>query len=400
VTIAAARRPTCERCGRPAVGCWCRDLPRLDTRTRVVLVQHPREARTAIGTARMAHLCLPNSALFVGETVDDPLLLAEISDPARPAVLLFPAPDAPDILAAPPEGPVTLVVVDGTWSQAGKLVRRNLRLAALPRYAFRPPRASEYRIRREPRPDCVSTIEALAFVLGALEGAPDRARALLEPFRRMVDFQVGFIARDRRPRMRMRSEGAPPPFDPTAPLAAHRGDLVLAAAEANGWPRPRKGRALPDAATVPPDGTGRDEPVHWVAFRPATGERFEAVIAPRAPLAPATVAHTGIPEAALRDGETPEAFLERWRAFLRPGDALCTWGRHAIDLVSDHPGAVPATWIDARRVARELHRGRIGPVEAWCAVQGVPVVPLGRGRAGRRLGQLAAAVGRMLADRG
>lgn len=377
MTPAAFRRPTCERCGRPEVGCWCRDLPQVQTRTRVVFVQHPREERMAVGTARMAHLCLPNSTLFVGETAEDPGLVAAFSDPERPPVLLFPAPGAPDILIDPPRGPVTLVVVDGTWSQAGKLVRRNPRLAALPRYAFRPPAASAYRIRREPRPDCVSTIEALAYVLGVLEGDPEGMRVLLEPFRRMVEFQIGCIERDRRPRQRIRAEGAPPRFDPVAPLALHRDDLVCVAAE----------------ATATPAGS---QPIHWVAVRLANGERFEAVIAPRGPLAPTTARHSGIPEAVVRAGEDLDGFLVRWRAFLRPSDVLCTWGRHAPGLLDGRADALPALRIDARQIAREVHRGRIGPLDAWCAGQGVEVVPLGRGRAGARLGMLAAAVRQLL----
>jgi DTW domain-containing protein YfiP len=185
--------------------CWCQDLPVVETGTRVVFVQHPKEARMKVGTARMAHLCLPNSELYVGAFWDDdPRLDPILSDTERPAVLLFPGPDAVDVLAGSLAGPVTLVVVDGTWSQAGKMVRRNPRLAALPRVAFTPPKASDYRIRREPRPECVSTIEALVHVLGALEGNPEGPMALLEPFRKMVDFQVDCATRMHCPRVRMR----------------------------------------------------------------------------------------------------------------------------------------------------------------------------------------------------
>ena len=69
-------------------------------------------------------------------------------------------------------------MVDGTWWQTKKVVRENPVLAALPRYAFTPRAPSEYRIRKEPQDDYVSTIEALALVLGALEGDPSRFRAL------------------------------------------------------------------------------------------------------------------------------------------------------------------------------------------------------------------------------
>src|SRR5262249_8118737 len=155
---------------------------RLETRTRVVILQHPRERDVAIGTARMASLCLPEASLHVGVRWDEhPALGSVLGDPARPPILLYPGEGARDILAEPPAGPVTLVVVDGPWSQAKTVVRDNPVLARLPRYAFTAPEPTQYRIRREPRREYVSTIEALMHVLGALEGDAARFRALLDP---------------------------------------------------------------------------------------------------------------------------------------------------------------------------------------------------------------------------
>ena len=69
------------------------------------------------------------------------------------------------------------MVVDGTWSQAKKVVRENPLLSSLPRYAFQPPAPSEYRIRREPQENYVSTIEALPAIAAAVG---DRATVLLD----------------------------------------------------------------------------------------------------------------------------------------------------------------------------------------------------------------------------
>jgi DTW domain-containing protein YfiP len=194
------------------MACWCQRLPTLDTATRVVFLQHPREARVAVGTARMAHLCLPNSSLHVGTRWDeDPAVILELSNLDSQPILLFPGPNAPDILKEPPAGPVTLVVIDGTWSQAGKLVKRSPVLSALPRYGFVPPAASAYRIRKEPRADCVSTIEALAYVLGVLEKNPTGMLTLLDPFHDMVEFQVDHAQRLHQPRRRIKNRKAAQP---------------------------------------------------------------------------------------------------------------------------------------------------------------------------------------------
>src|SRR3954468_25008728 len=59
-------RVTCPRCLRPEVVCYCAKLEHLDTATRVVLLQHPRERRVPVSTARMVHLSLTNSELHYG----------------------------------------------------------------------------------------------------------------------------------------------------------------------------------------------------------------------------------------------------------------------------------------------------------------------------------------------
>jgi DTW domain-containing protein YfiP len=62
----AAHRAICARCRRPESVCYCAHLVSLPTRTRVLLLQHPRERHVPIGTARLAHLCLPGSELSLG----------------------------------------------------------------------------------------------------------------------------------------------------------------------------------------------------------------------------------------------------------------------------------------------------------------------------------------------
>ena len=68
-------RPTCHRCLRPLSVCWCADLAPLETRTRVVFLQHPCEARVAIGTARIGRLPVPGSgsalAAYLSASLDE-----------------------------------------------------------------------------------------------------------------------------------------------------------------------------------------------------------------------------------------------------------------------------------------------------------------------------------------
>jgi DTW domain-containing protein YfiP len=337
-------RPVCARCRRPEQGCYCAHVRPIDTRTRLVLLQHPRERYVAIGTAHMASLCLTNSELHVGIdwSGDGPLARA-LSNPERPPILLYPGPGAIDIVASPPPGPVTLVVVDGTWAQTKKVVRSNPVLAALPRYAFVPPTPSEYRIRKEPNEESVATIEALVHALTALEGDPGRFAAMLAPFRAMIDYQLACQERHAAPRSRhARFRERPRRLHVPRALTDRPEAVVCVAAEASSWPYAER---TEDRA---------DELVHWAASRPVTGEVLSFVVAPRRELAPGTTAHTRLDEATLRSGGSVDDLLARWRAFVREDDVVCSWGRYETNLLVSSGGWLPEGQVDLRQVARAM----------------------------------------------
>ena len=56
-------RPQCPRCLRPVTHCLCALIPSLDSRTRILLLQHPSEVNHALNTARLAALGLNNAQL-------------------------------------------------------------------------------------------------------------------------------------------------------------------------------------------------------------------------------------------------------------------------------------------------------------------------------------------------
>ncbi len=370
-------REVCLRCLRPQSVCYCAALTTIDTATRVVILQHPRERGMPIGTARMACLCLPNASLHVGVRWDgSDVLRAATSDPERPAVLLWPGEGARDILREPPPRPVTLVVVDGTWPQAKNVVRDNPALAALPRYAFTAPAPSNYRIRREPSAECVSTIEALMHALGALEGDPERFRALRAPMDAMVDRHLARQGGAKRPRVCRPRANLSAAARALATVRARFEDLVCVAGEANAWRRDGEGALRPD------------ELVHWVAHRVATGETFDVVAAPRNPLAPTVTVHTGLGEDRLLSAGPREDLFAAFARFLRPRDLVAGWGTYAPHLYRQNGGALPDAWFDLRSAARAIAgsaRG-VGAIETYAArVAPGPATDASQPRAVRRV---------------
>jgi hypothetical protein len=307
---------------------------------------------------------------------DSAALAQALGDPARPAILLYPGPGARDILREPPGGPVTLIVVDGTWSQAKTVVRDNPVLQALPRYAFATPEPSQYRIRREPHAAYVSTIEALMHVLGVLEGDAARFRSLLDPLHAMVEAQLACQARSPRRRERHPRAKRPPRSRLPEAITARFDDLVCVVGEANAWPY-RAGVESP-----------REELIHWVAHRVASGETFDVIAAPERALSPSTPFHSELAEDDLRGAAPRAALFAQLAAFTRPSDLWCAWGHYGIDLVHDGGGPLAAERLDLRAHAHRMTNRKLGSLEAYAQSIGPPLASLARGRGGRRLAML------------
>ena len=374
-------RPLCRGCRRPLGACFCDRVTILPTRTRILILQHPREHRVAIGTARMAHRALPNSKLRVGvHFAHDPGVLAALA--GSPATyVLFPGPGTVPVEQLPRDRAVTLVVLDGTWSQARKLLKRNPSIAALPRVAFRPLKPSAYVIRREPADFCVSTIEALAEVLTVLEPEGGRFERLLDPFHAMVERQLWFQAEVHSSRHHFtRRKGLSPRNQLAARLAANWPRLICVHGEANAWPWHHPVRQEP-------------ETVHWVAHRPATVETFEAVMAPRQMLGPATHEHVELSPERLRAGASVQQWHDAWKDFTRTDDILVMWGTYYRDLAVADGLPLPFPSLDLRVEASRLLRRRFGSIENSMAALDAASAPIALpGRGGRRLAALVGAL--------
>lgn len=193
-----ARRPRrrCDRCRRPVSHCLCDHIPALENRTRVLILQHPDEARHPLNTARLAALGLRHADLLVGECFPE---LERIVASVDHAWLLFPdaegdAPALPGALG-PPGASTLLVVPDGTWRKARRIVGLNPLLKTLPRVSLSPGPPSEYRVRKALEPAAVSTIEAIVRALAKLEPEHD-FEPLLRPFRVLVEQQIDAMGED------------------------------------------------------------------------------------------------------------------------------------------------------------------------------------------------------------
>ncbi len=169
--------------------CICALLPRIATRTRVLVVLHQLETGKPTNTGSVAARCLTNSAVVYRGRAPDGVAAEPLESALRvdaEPVMLFPHPTATPLRPRRPDERPLLVVPDATWSQATRM-RRRLQALAPMRYVSLPAlEAAPGRLRAAPRPDRLATLEAVAAALGILEGAPVAA-ALTRVYRIMTE---------------------------------------------------------------------------------------------------------------------------------------------------------------------------------------------------------------------
>lgn len=181
--------------------CWCDALRPFAIGFELALLVHPKESRVAIGTARLVHRAIAGSHHLVGDAFERDARLDRLLDrPDLFPTLLFPSPAAFDLTHAAPVAARAffpssrrplVIVADGTWTTAKKLLRQSPRLLDLPALRLSPATPARYgALRKEPRPECWSTLESVHHVidrldaLGVAAAPPERAHdhllALLE----------------------------------------------------------------------------------------------------------------------------------------------------------------------------------------------------------------------------
>ncbi|NBD13250.1 MULTISPECIES: tRNA-uridine aminocarboxypropyltransferase [Corallococcus] len=169
----------CERCYLPTAWCLCADVPVVPTRTELLVIRHHKESQKSTNTARIAALALPRCGIVSYGAPGSPFDAAVLDTPDT--WLLFP--DAPEAEGPPPK---RLIVIDGSWAQARRMMQRVPALRRLPGLRLPPPGPDTRRLRRPPHPDGMSTLEAMAGALARLEGA-DVAKPLLTLHELMIE---------------------------------------------------------------------------------------------------------------------------------------------------------------------------------------------------------------------
>ena len=158
----------------------------------VRILQHPHESKHALGTARIASLCLQDCELAIASHHKTAELVAAQENP----ILLYPGPDSIPLDSLLGDQARPLIVIDATWRKSRRMLLESPSLAKLPRYCLPSPPSSRYRIRREPNSQALSTLEAIVHSLALLEGGIDAFAPMLKIMDALVDEQIAQMGQD------------------------------------------------------------------------------------------------------------------------------------------------------------------------------------------------------------
>jgi len=159
----------CRECRMHLSLCICALLPRIETRTRVVLIIHQLESLKPTNTGVVAARCLPNSAVVYrgrppdagGASLDGDVSALAAAGTQR--LLLFPHAAATPLAAfRGGTAPITLLVPDGTWRQAARTsTKLAAQLGEIPCVSL-PAAPAQKRLRSAAAPERLATLEAVA----------------------------------------------------------------------------------------------------------------------------------------------------------------------------------------------------------------------------------------------
>jgi DTW domain-containing protein len=178
----------------------------IDNRLFILILQHPREKKEPLATAAETVARLRHAALVVGLSwANLSHALGRPADPRRWAVLYLGSArphvfnlgravivvdrhgEPEDDQAAELRDLEGAVLLDGSWSEAKALWWRNPWLLKLRRLVLDPQHPSHYnRVRREPRREALSTIEAAGLLLARVEERPEIETAMTAALDQMI----------------------------------------------------------------------------------------------------------------------------------------------------------------------------------------------------------------------
>ena len=193
---------SCTVCRLRGDECVCAHAPHLCLSTRLIVIMHAKEWRRSTNTGHLARLAVKDGAVRLHGLLNQSVSSAGIDARSASTLVLFPGrgaePLTPQFIATLAR-PLTLLVPDGNWNQAKKMMGRVPMLGAAQPVRLIGP-TLDLECSRRNRCGCgerMSTFQAIAQALGVLEGRETEDH-LMRFFRHVLERMAQVSMRQRR----------------------------------------------------------------------------------------------------------------------------------------------------------------------------------------------------------
>jgi len=187
-TINFNYKELCSNCGLPNIICICSKIERISLKNKVSVIIPYIERHKSSNTGGLVKATLNNSEVFIrGEknklfTPED-VLLNEYQN----LILYTGGKELTYDYIQSFNKPVNLIVPDGTWTTAPRIVMREPRFYSIPKVSLLNPPKSQYKLRKHPNPFYISTFEAIAYSLAIIENDSNISDKLMKSFLMKID---------------------------------------------------------------------------------------------------------------------------------------------------------------------------------------------------------------------
>lgn len=162
---------SCDKCGLPDINCICNTISKVKTKAKIWILSTEKEFYRPSNTARILKLVNPESTeIYLWERTKKPEeLIKNIKKDIYDVYLVFPE-ESRDVehvkvINYHADRVPVFILLDGTWKEAKKILRKSEYLKELPRISLNVDFKSEYNLRRGVVEGNLCTIEAAIEVI-------------------------------------------------------------------------------------------------------------------------------------------------------------------------------------------------------------------------------------------
>lgn len=180
----------CQVCGLIVGNCLCSEKIDIQSNVEFWLLTHEEELKRTNNTGRLIEYAVGNTKVFRWHRTEEPKALIKlIQSEAYHIYIIFSDDRASEKVRVKPyqitDKPTVFLIIDGTWKEARKILRKSPYLDKLPILTLAPTKSTSYNLRRNSEQHHLCTVE-VAISLFELVGEQSQALQLEEYYQKFL----------------------------------------------------------------------------------------------------------------------------------------------------------------------------------------------------------------------